>query len=154
MEPLQTTHDATTRNPYSYTLSSAARATGKNKSTIHRAIKNGKISVTRDENGVCHIDPVELHRVFPPVASNDCEEVAMPLRATYDETPVLRRELEILQQERERERNQMQAMINDLQQDRDHWRRQVTHLLESRQEKQPEEAKRRTWLGRFFKGKS
>jgi chromosome segregation ATPase len=51
-----------------YTLSEAATATGKNKATIQRAIKNGKMSAPKGENGSYEIDPSELHRVFQPVA--------------------------------------------------------------------------------------
>lgn len=51
-----------------YSLSEAAKATGKNKTTIQRAIKNGKISAPKGDSGSYEIDPSELHRVFPPVA--------------------------------------------------------------------------------------
>ena len=51
-----------------YTLSEAAAATGKNKATIQRAIKSGKISAPKGEAGSYEIDPSELHRVFQPVA--------------------------------------------------------------------------------------
>ena len=51
-----------------YTLSEAATATGKNKATIQRAIKSGRISAPKGETGSYEIDPSELHRVFPPVA--------------------------------------------------------------------------------------
>lgn len=46
----------------------AAKATGKSKSTIHRAVKNGKISALRNDNGAYHIDAAELARVFPLTA--------------------------------------------------------------------------------------
>lgn len=52
-----------------YSLSEAAKATGKNKTTIQRAIKNGKISATKGNNGSYEIEPSELHRVFPPAAA-------------------------------------------------------------------------------------
>ncbi|MFV1601743.1 MULTISPECIES: hypothetical protein [unclassified Phaeobacter] len=52
-----------------YSLSEAAKATGKNKTTIQRAIKNGKISASKGDKGSYEIDPSELHRVFPPVAT-------------------------------------------------------------------------------------
>ena len=48
-----------------YTLSDAAAATGKNKATIQRAIKSGKISASKGPSGSYEIDPSELHRVFP-----------------------------------------------------------------------------------------
>jgi hypothetical protein len=48
----------------SYTLASAAKATGLNKSTILRAIKIGQITGTFGE---WRVEPVELHRVHPAV---------------------------------------------------------------------------------------
>jgi hypothetical protein len=48
-----------------YTLSTAATATGKNKATIQRAIKSGKISASKGASGTYEIEPSELHRVFP-----------------------------------------------------------------------------------------
>ena len=50
-----------------YTLGMAARATGLSKSTIYRAIKDGRISATRTDALSFAIDPAEFHRVFPPV---------------------------------------------------------------------------------------
>jgi len=48
-----------------YTLGTAARAAGVSKSTVHRAIRTGKISArSKDGNGY-EIDPAEFHRVFP-----------------------------------------------------------------------------------------
>lgn len=46
------------------TLSAAARTTGKGKSTIHRAIKAGKLSARRTDDGSYMIDTSELARVF------------------------------------------------------------------------------------------
>ena len=53
----------------SYTLGDAAKAVGKSKTTLHRAIKSGKISAIKSEDGSYSIDPSELHRVFPPVTA-------------------------------------------------------------------------------------
>ena len=116
----------------SYTLGSAAKATGKSKTTIHRAIKSGRISASCDDTGAYSIEPVELHRVFPLLRHNSSKKPEMVQSVTHDETQVLRRELEVLREERERERQQLQSSINDLQKDRDHWRQQATYLLESR----------------------
>ena len=55
-----------------YTLTEAARATGLNKTTIFRAIRRGEISASRDApTKQWMIEPVELHRVYPPIAGND-----------------------------------------------------------------------------------
>jgi hypothetical protein len=48
-----------------YTLGEAARASGKSKSTIAKAIKSGRISAVRGVDGSYQIDPAELHRVYP-----------------------------------------------------------------------------------------
>ncbi|MGZ8397388.1 MAG: hypothetical protein ACXW3X_14825 [Rhodoplanes sp.] len=55
----------------SYTIGTAARATGKAKSTISRDIKNGRISAERQPDGSYLIDPSELHRVYAPVVSDN-----------------------------------------------------------------------------------
>jgi excisionase family DNA binding protein len=55
-----------------YTLGQAAKATGLSKSTILRAIRAGKVSAVKDEaSGSYTIEPAELHRIYPPVASGD-----------------------------------------------------------------------------------
>jgi hypothetical protein len=36
------------------------------KSTVLRAIKAGRISGTKDEQGEWHVEPAELQRVYPP----------------------------------------------------------------------------------------
>ena len=48
-----------------YTLGQAARATGKAKPTIAKAIQVGRISASRTADGAWAIDPAELHRVYP-----------------------------------------------------------------------------------------
>jgi hypothetical protein len=65
----------------SYSLSQAATATGKDRSTIQRAIKTGKISANLNESGAYQIDPAELHRVFPVVAMPDAPPVALQQNA-------------------------------------------------------------------------
>ena len=101
-------------------LSQAAKLTGKSKSTINRAIKTGKISAARHEDGSYSIDPAELSRAFnmePPegVKRRDAEP---------DETRLLER-IEALETMLSRERE----MSADLKEDRDRWRQQATALL-------------------------
>ena len=58
-----------------YTLTQAAEATGKSKSTIFRSIQSGKLSATRDElTQGWMIEPAELHRLYPAVASDDADD--------------------------------------------------------------------------------
>ena len=49
-----------------YSLAQAATAVGRNRSSILRAIKAGKISAVRDDaSGEWRIEPAELHRLYP-----------------------------------------------------------------------------------------
>src|ERR1019366_3050664 len=59
----------TVGNTPMHTIATAAAAVGRNKTAILRAIKAGKISVAKDENGEWQIDPAELHRIYPPLRS-------------------------------------------------------------------------------------
>lgn len=52
-------------------LREAAQLCGRGKSTIQTAIKEGKLSASRNEKGGYQIDPSELHRVFPFSLSSD-----------------------------------------------------------------------------------
>ena len=69
-----------------YTLSEAAAATGKNKATIQRAIKSGKISAKKGESGSYEIDPSELHRVFHPVAQRIPQRENATMRNSTQQT--------------------------------------------------------------------
>lgn len=99
-----------------YTLGEATKATGISKTSLHRAIKSGRISATKNDIGAWEIDPAELHRVFPPAANRNSSETDDLVR---DGTVVLRRELELLREERERERHQFEREIARLEQQLD-----------------------------------
>jgi hypothetical protein len=108
-----------------YTLGTAAKATGKSKTTIQRSIANGLISASKGKNGRYSIDPSELHRVFPMV---NIDTVARPsqmdtMRPPY-ETP-LQVKIEALEAMLEREREALTEMRSD----RDAWKQQATALL-------------------------
>ena len=108
----------------SYTLNEAAKATGKSKTTIHRALKSGKISAVKRDNGAYAIEPAELHRVFPPVPAERNEERSKQndVEHLHNDQGMLRIQLETIERERERERQQLQETISDLREDRDRWR--------------------------------
>ena len=129
----------------SYTLGDAAKAVGKSKTTLHRAIKSGRISAAKLDDGSYAIDPSELHRVFPPVTVGTPNEV-FPRNETEHQSntsETLRIQLEMQEKERERERALLQETIADLREDRDKWRQQATALLEDKRSK--------GFLGRFFR---
>ena len=104
-------------------LSRAAKLAGKSKSTINRAIKTGKISATRHEDGSYSIDPAELARAF------DVEtlEGAKRRDTEPDETLLLER-IAALEAMLNRERE----ISSDLKEDRDRWRQQATLLTDQR----------------------
>lgn len=109
----------------SYTLGTAAKATGKSKTTIQRAIAKGRISAIKNDSGRYIIEPSELHRVFPavshaPVAHQSQNDTARP----PTETP-LQVKVEALETMLEREREALAEMRGD----RDAWKQQATALL-------------------------
>ena len=115
----------------SYSLNEAPKATGKSKTTIHRALKSGKVSASKTDSGAYAIEPAELHRVFPPVSTSRNTERSEwnDVERQTDEQGTLRIQLESLEKERERERQQLQETIADLREDRNRWRQQATALL-------------------------
>lgn len=50
-------------------LSTAAKETGVSKSTLSRAIKGGRLSAVRGDDGSYRIEPAELFRVYPRAAT-------------------------------------------------------------------------------------
>lgn len=140
-----------------YSLSEAAKATGKNKTTIQRAIKNGKISASKGDSGSYEIEPSELHRVFPPVAaqrdaqhrqSNDTQH-GKSASINNDLARVLELEKELaVAHERvnglEAHKEQMADTINDLRKRLDNSEGRVTALLTDGRTKE------RSLLSRMF----
>lgn len=113
------------------TLSQAAKALNKSKSTLNRAIKDGRLSAVRNEDGTFSIDPSELYRAFPAPTSNALQERP----SEHLRTPVpaeLSSRINMLEQllEKERETSAREREISaDLKEDRDKWRQQATGLL-------------------------
>lgn len=111
------------------TLGQAARLTGTSKTTLTRAIRAGRLSAIRREDGSYEIDAAELARVYnvtPETGSATGTVVHhATLRrdppATDDETPALRAEIEGL-------RAQLALMrehADDLKTQRDSWQKQA-----------------------------
>jgi hypothetical protein len=122
-----------------YTIGTAAKATGKSKSTISRDVDKGKISAVKNEDGSYSIDPAELHRVYPPAgSSNGLSEDQSNDRQPGDASPRTgwverelqhsRERLSLLEGERDREREQLLEQIDDL-------RRRLDRTEEERRDK-------------------
>jgi len=128
-------------------LKEAARLTGKNQSTIHRAMKKNKLSYSVNDDGERVIDVAELNRVFQvnpdsSPARNDNDD----LQHYVEEIARLRAQLEsertILSVSKER-LSEKDDIIADTREDRDKWRTQAEKLLITDQRaKQP---KKRSW---------
>jgi hypothetical protein len=93
-----------------YTLGEAAKATGKTKPTILRAIQAHKISAKKNEHGQWQIDPAELHRLYEPIREEQSE--------TQRGNDTLQVEVTFLRE-----------LVADLREDRDRWRTQAEKLL-------------------------
>jgi FtsZ-binding cell division protein ZapB len=114
------------------TAKEAADQVGKTKAGILKAIKTGRLSGNKDDNGEWRIDPAELFRVYQhtptdsrksePAHSTETAGLAVELAAVRDK-------IATLEQERQRERHQLEGQIDDIKQDRDFWRQQATALL-------------------------
>ena len=132
------------------TLGQAARMAGVGKTTLARAIKSGRMSASRSDEGSYRIEPAELHRVYPiPAVAQDGGATGEMVRHATPATvadaisdrlvAVLREQLADLRQDRD-----------DLRQDRDSWKQQaakwqqqaeaVGRLLTPRQADQAAEA--------------
>ena len=157
MLPLNSTGNSTIGNPMVYTLSQAAKATGKDKSTISKAIKKGKISAARNEDGSYKIDPVELHRWYPPVNQDqDVQPVAdsTPVNAEF---LVRIKELEVKLEGSDQEKKLLRQQIDLLETDKDFLQQQLTRttaLLTDQREKDEEKAptfnSAKIWAGLFI----
>ena len=111
-----------------YTLGEAAKATGKSKATISKAIKIGRISASKDETGTFRIDPSELHRVYPATVHSEREETLVDTEKQQGKTPDIR-ELQARLEAAHERLSDRDAVIADLREDRDKWRQQATALL-------------------------
>ena len=107
------------------TLNQASKEAGKAKKTILEAIRDGKLSAPKDDDGHYQIDPSELFRVWPPTPTPPGTETGTHHIPPVTETDLLRQKAELL----ERENRLLGQALEDLREDRDHWRKQATRLL-------------------------
>lgn len=109
-----------------FTLGQAARLAGVGKTTIARAIKGGRLSATRRDDGSYAIDGAELARAYDVrpetpetvTTTRPVERDATP-RETPGETPAVR--LAVL----EADVKALREMVDELRQARDDWKAQA-----------------------------
>jgi hypothetical protein len=123
----------------------AAELTGKSKSTVQRAMKNGKISFEKDSNGRRVIDVAELERAFGLIPQqgerNHSETVESELKKASEmlEVERLKMRIKIL----EEQLDSVKEREADLVVQRDQWQKQAQQVLLTSQysQKQAEELK-------------
>ena len=106
------------------TAGQAAKAVGVSTATITRAIKRGRISAAKDEDGAWRIEPAELHRTFPPVALQADVQSGMQSGAT----PSQGREMQIELARMEERLRAAEERRDAAERDRDAWRAQAERL--------------------------
>lgn len=123
----------------------AAELTGKSKSTIQRAMKQGKISYEMDGNGRRVIDVSELERAFGLMPQDTDGKDKGHIEAELEkatqmlEMERLKMKIKMLEEQVDTSRNQ----IEDLKEQRDQWQKQAQQVLLTSQysQKQAEELK-------------
>ena len=106
-------------------LTQAAKIAGKSKSTINRAIKSGKLSAKRHDDGSYSIDGAELARAFPIGTPSGSEWVSAAPPTELARTAILEAENAALSAALDRERE----ALDEVRADRDAWKQQATALL-------------------------
>lgn len=116
-------------------LREAAKEAGVSKSTILRAVKSGRVSAARTDDGGYSIDPAELFRVYPPeqratkqdrlkghAAGQDAS--AETIASLRIQTGVLQAQLAALQEVLASERRR----VDEIREDRERWHTQAHRL--------------------------
>jgi hypothetical protein len=146
------------------TLGQAAKLTGNGKTTLARAIKAGRLSATRRDDGSYAIDASELARVYhvtpetgsPTGYTASRTTIASDPNATASDPEVATR-LAVA----EAELRAMKDMLDEVRQSRDHWQAQAERLAltapilapapiqhaDPHVAVSPESPRRRSWFG-------
>ena len=130
-------------------LKRASELTGKNQSTIHRAMKAGRLSYSLGESGERLLDTSELTRLFPLKSDDDgLRNHAAAEQRNDTQAADLRERLLFMQQRIDA----LEADKTDLRAERDRLlsvietqAQQVKLLTDQRPPAQPDTARRRRW---------
>jgi excisionase family DNA binding protein len=132
------------------TLAEAAKETGLTKPAIFKAIKNGKISASKDERGQWMIDPAELFRVYDPVSKKETEE---PQTANFSLLLKLK-ELESKLEVTDKRLLDKDREIDDLRTQRDHWRTQAEQITRLLTDGREQDKKKKSGVWAWLSGRS
>ena len=123
------------------TVGQAAKQVGKAKTTISRAIKAGKLSAERRDDGSYAIEPSELHRAFPP-KNETVANASVTQPSATQQIEALEREKELLKQLVQEQRNRIDGLEAD--------KERVWALLEDMRSKPVDNDKPRGLFSRLF----
>ena len=118
------------------TLREASEKGGVTRQTLMKAIKIGRVSAEKSDNGEWRIEPVELFRVWPPV--NGVQQPLQP-ELTGGDTPSLQVENRLLREQ-----------VAELREERNAWREQAQRLALTDQRPVLPAARRGLW-SRIFR---
>ncbi len=115
-------------------LREAAEQAGTSKSSIYRAIKSGRLSAPRTDDGGFAIDPAELFRAFPPgngpakqtATSPKMDETDLKQALAVAEANLM--SLKDMLDEVKATRDELRQDRDDLRKDRDAWKEQAQRL--------------------------
>ena len=147
-----------------FTMSEAAKQVGKTRQTIFKAIKSGRLSARKNDDGSYQIDPAELFRVYTqvtPVKSkqNEHERHVNQNKEVYIdiEKEILIAQLQAQIESRDKEISLQKSQIEDLKvqnksldQERREAQERFNNLLTDQSKKNEHEKPKKGLLGRIF----
>src|SRR4051812_3930666 len=153
---------ASGRLPMMLTLGQAAKLTALNKTTLNRAIRGGRLSAQRRDDGSYLIDVSELERVYPIRSVSDASDAqdapeSVPGRVRRCAQPenqpssdariaALEAQVAALHASIERERHLLEDALQEARSQRDKWQAQAERLALAAPKIEP--AQRGWWLFR------
>ena len=118
-----------TKNTIYFSLTRASDETGKSKSVISKALKNGTLSyISKDDSGY-KIDPAELFRVFPKNGSANSKKERSRTTENDLENAFKIKELEIKLDAENKEKFFYKEQYRKMETERDDWKNQAKTLL-------------------------
>lgn len=109
-----------------HSISEASKLTGKARSTLHRHIKDGKLSKGQDVDGQPVIDTAELVRVYGPLQGrNSSATDPIGQHATLERDTPLQAKIDAM---KDAQIDQLRADLDDARKERDDWKTQAQRL--------------------------
>lgn len=125
----------------------AAKEAGIAKKTLLEAIKNGRLSASKNDKGYWVIEPSELFRVFPKTS----DKLVTETETHPPEKPLKNNPLQAVLDAKELIEVELRQQIEDLRTDRDEWRKQAQQLALPKPETATEAPQKPAGLfGRIF----